>query len=370
MRRAARAAGLVYCTDAGPGILRSGRPGAFRYRFRGGPVKDSRVLARIRELAIPPAWTGVWINPRARGHLQACGRDLRGRKQHIYHPEWRAARDLAKYDNVSAFAAALPRLRRAVRASLRRARLDRERVTAIVVRLLETSLIRVGNEEYARANNSYGLTTLRESHARVRGRRVRFSFLGKGGQRHRVEIANPNLARVVRSLQDLPGQELFCYLDEEGRVHRLKSDDVNTYLREHMGGPFTAKDFRTWAGTVIAALALAQQSRPQTRAETKHALTAAVRVVSGRLRNTPTIARKCYIHPIVFQAFTDGKLPPLPSPDDWPPAAPPARLSGEERAILRLLRSRLRRPAAGSGAPNTRSRLRRSLSAAGRRGGR
>lgn len=339
-RRAARAAGLVYCCDEGRGLERRGRIGAFHYIGPSGRrIHDRVTIRRIRRLVIPPAWTQVWINPHPRGHLQASGRDGRGRKQYLYHPDWRTVRDAAKFDQVVAFANALPELRRAVRSSLRRPRLDLERVTAVVVRLLETSLIRVGNEEYARTNNSYGLTTLRARHARISRGRIRFTFRGKSGLRHEIEVRSPNLARIVRRLQELPGQELFCYRDAGGNLRRVRSDDVNAYLRERTGAEFTAKDFRTWAGTVLAAMTLAQLPTPATRTENRRSLAAAVKTVAARLGNTPAIARKSYIHPAVLEGFTTGRLPRLPSPETWPPPRPPRGLAPAERAVLRLLRT-------------------------------
>jgi DNA topoisomerase-1 len=328
----------VYTGDDKAGYGRRGQPGHFHYvDRRGRRIRDAAILCRIRHLAIPPAWTDVWINPRPRGHLQASGHDSRGRKQYLYHPAWRAVRDAAKFEHVQRFARVLPQLRRAVGTSLRRPRLDRERVTAVIVRLLETSLIRVGNAEYARANHSYGLTTLRTRHATVRGSRIRFAFRGKSGLRHRIEMASPNLARVVRRLQELPGQELFCYLDAEGKSRRLRSEDVNAYLRAHTGASFTAKDFRTWAGTMLAAMTLAQLPTPASKREANRAQAAAVRAVAARLGNTPAIARRSYIHPMVFEAYAAGRLSSLPPPDTWPPTAPRIRLTPEERTVLRVL---------------------------------
>lgn len=338
-RRAARAAGLIYGSDDGPGYSRRGRPGAFHFLDRRGRrIRDVRTVARLKRLAVPPAWTDVWLNPHPRGHLQASGRDSRGRKQYLYHPDWRATRDSAKFDHLVAFAEALPRLRRAVRASLKRPTLDRERVTAVVVRLLETSLIRIGNDEYARVNRSYGLTTFRMCHAKVRGHLIRFAFRGKSGQRHRIEVPNHDLAAVVRQLQELPGQELFCYVDEDGSCRRLRSDDVNAYLREHSGADFTAKDFRTWAGTVLAALTLAQSPPPTSKAEFKRVYAAAVKSVAERLGNTPAVAKRSYIHPSVAKLFADGALPQLPPPDTWPSPVLRVRLGAAELAVLALLK--------------------------------
>lgn len=344
--RAARSARLVYADDDRPGYRRTGRSGAFRYTdTRGRRLRRAPILRRIRNLVIPPAWTDVWINPQARGHLQASGRDARGRKQYLYHADWREARDAAKFAQLIDFARALPRLRRAVRAGLRRPRFDRERVTAIVVRLLETSLIRIGNTEYARTNHSYGLTTLRTRHTRVRSGGIQFTFRGKSGLHHCVEVASPHLARAVRRLQNLPGQELFCYRDADGHYRPLRSDDVNAYLQQHMGADFSAKDFRTWAGTVLATLTLAQHDAPESRTENKRTIAAAVRTVAARLGNTPAIARRSYIHPTVFTAYAAGRLPALPPPESWPPSVPPARLASVERTVLRVLRARVPRSA-------------------------
>ncbi len=339
-RRAARAAGLLYSGDDSPGYGRRGRPGKFHFvDTRGRRIANPRTLGRVRSLVIPPAWTDVWINPRPRGHLQASGRDARGRKQYIYHADWRATRDSSKFDNLIPFARTLPALRRAVRASLRRPRLDRERVTAVLVRLLETSLIRIGNDEYARTNQSYGLTTLRMRHARVTRGRIRFAFRGKSGQQHRIDVPNPDLARIVRQLQDLPGQELFCYKDSEGKVRRLRSDDVNAYLQQHSGARFTAKDFRTWAGTVLAALTLAQFACPSTKTELKRVYSEAVRAVAARLGNTPAVARRSYIHPAILEMFAAGRLPPLPPPENWPAPVLRVQLAPEELAVLKLLKA-------------------------------
>jgi DNA topoisomerase I len=250
---AARAAGLRYVSDAMPGILRRRAGKAFSYRGPdGGLIKERAELVRIRRLAIPPAWTGVWICRYANGHLQATGRDARGRKQYRYHPEWRAVRDAAKFDRMLAFAKALPRLRARIAEDQARRGLPREKVLATVVRLLEVTLIRVGNQEYARDNGSYGLTTLRDRHVDFEGVRLIFEYRGKGGKQHRISLRDRRLARIVRSCQELPGQHLFQYVDEDGQRQPVDSADVNAYLQEITGEPFTAKDFRTWAGTVLA----------------------------------------------------------------------------------------------------------------------
>ena len=251
----AKAAGLRYVSDARPGITRRRAGKAFAYRnAEGRTVRDPETLRRIRSLAIPPAWTEVWICPQESGHIQATGRDARGRKQYRYHPDWRTVRDEAKYSRMLAFGEKLPRIRRRVAADMRRRGMTREKVLATIVRLLETTLIRVGNDEYAQQNGSFGLTTLHNRHAKVRGGQIQFEFRGKSGKRHRIDLRDPHLARLVRRCQELPGQDLFGYVAEDGAVRDVTSDDVNAYLREIAGEEFSAKDFRTWAGTVLASL--------------------------------------------------------------------------------------------------------------------
>ncbi len=305
----AREAGLRYVSDDRPGIRRLRAGKHFRYVGPDGkPVRDEETLARIRSLAIPPAWTDVWVCPLARGHLQATGRDARGRKQYRYHPRWRATRDETKYDRMAAFGRALPAVRARVDADLARPGLPREKVLATVARLLETTLIRVGNEEYAKQNGSYGLTTLEDRHVRVAGETVHFAFRGKSGIRHRIDVRDRRLARVVRRCQDLPGHELFQYVDEEGQRRAIDSADVNAYLREISGQEFTAKDFRTWAGTVLAARALREFAAFDSQAQAKKNIVAAVESVAERLGNTTAVCRKCYVHPAVFDAYLDGTL--------------------------------------------------------------
>jgi DNA topoisomerase-1 len=315
--QSAREAGLRYVTDATPGIARRRHGSGFRYRAPDGrAVREHATLARIRSLAIPPAWREVWICPRADGHVQATGRDARGRKQYRYHARWREVRDESKYDRVGPFARALPRLRRRVRADLARTGLPREKVLATVVRLLETTFMRVGNEAYARENDSYGLTTLREKQVRVRGSRLLFQFRGKSGVEHRIEVSDPLLADIVRRMQDLPGEELFCYLDEAGESRVVESADVNAYLREAAGESFTSKDFRTWAGTLLAARALRAFGRPASAAEAKRNLVQAVEAVARQLGNTKAVCRKCYIHPAVLAGYEDGTLASLATRSD------------------------------------------------------
>jgi DNA topoisomerase-1 len=297
----------------------------------------------IRSLAIPPAWTDVWICTSPKGHLQATGRDARGRKQYRYHPDWRSARDDVKFDRIVAFGRALPRIRRRVDADLRRPGLRRERVLAAVVRLLEQTLIRIGNEEYARDNRSFGLTTLRDRHARVGSKRIRFRFRSKGGRVSELELSDARLARIVSRCQDLPGQELFAYLDEEGEVRPVGSSDVNDYLREITGQEFTAKDFRTWAGTVLAAWALREFEQVDSHAQAKRNVVRAIERVAERLGNTPAVSRSSYVHPSVIDAYLDGnvvrearKTAERALSDELQDLAP------QEAAVLALLRQRLR----------------------------
>jgi DNA topoisomerase-1 len=329
-------------TDALPGIRRVVRNGSFVYTSPTGDVLEAGDdLARIRKLAIPPAWTDVWISPSARSHLQATGRDARGRKQHRYHAEWRATRDAAKFDRLGAFARALPGLRARVEADMRLRGLPREKVLATIVHLLETTLIRIGNDEYARQNGSYGLTTLRNTHVAVNGcGTLAFRFVGKGGKRHNVDVRSPGLARIVRRLRELPGQELFQYVDDDGIARSVGSADVNDYLRETMGGEFSAKDFRTWQATVLTAVALAEAGPAETDTETKRAVNDAVAATAARLGNTPAVCRKCYVHPAVIEAYGEGRTIAAPRAVD---VAPSAALSRVERSVLRLLERKRRR---------------------------
>jgi DNA topoisomerase-1 len=299
---------LLHVSDSGPGIRR--RTGKrFGYvDVEGRAIRDARILGRIKALAIPPAWTDVWICPSPRGHIQATGRDAKGRKQYRYHPRWREVRDETKYGRLRAFGQELPRLRRRVEEDLARPGLPREKVLASVVRLLETTLIRVGNEEYARHNESYGLTTLRDDHVEIVGSEVTFSFRGKSGKEHTVGVRDRKLAAIVKRCRDLPGQDLFQYRDADGRQHVVGSADVNVYLREVMGQEFTAKDFRTWAGTVFAAEELTRCEPAATEVDRRRNVAAAIQAVAERLGNTPAICRRCYVHPVVVESYLDGSL--------------------------------------------------------------
>jgi len=338
--RSARAAGLRHVTDDEPGIRRVPRGEGFVYVDpQGRRIKDRETLERIRKLAIPPAWTDVWICPRPNGHLQATGRDARGRKQYRYHPGWREVRDETKFGRMSAFGAALPKIRARVERDLAVRGLPREKVLATVVKLLETTLIRVGNREYARHNNSFGLTTLRDRHVDVAGARLRFEFRGKSGKEHSVEVADRRLARIVRQCRDLPGQKLFQYLDENGERQHVSSEDVNDYLRETTGEELSAKDFRTWGGTVLALSALLDVGPCASQKDANKAVVETLKQVADQLGNRPAICRKYYVHPVVIQAFLEGALPGAPDAGaaDSPDAADGTGLRRLETQVLALL---------------------------------
>ena len=343
--QAARAAGLRYVRDDRPGLRRVRRGKGFAYVDPAGKtVRDAATLARIRSLAIPPAWTDVWVCPHENGHLQATGRDAKGRKQHRYHPRWREVRDETKYDRMPAFGEALPRIRAQVEHDLSLPGLPREKVLAAVVRLLELTFIRVGNEEYARTNRSFGLTTMRDRHVAIDGARLSFRFRGKSGKQHSVQVADRRLARIVKRCRDIPGQELFQYLDDDGERRSVTSGDVNDYLRGITGQDFTAKDFRTWAGTVLCACALRELGPCETVTQTKHNIVEAIKSVAERLGNTPAICRKSYVHPTVLDVYQDESLRELLShivvEDD---EASSQGLRPEEAMLMALLRERVAR---------------------------
>jgi DNA topoisomerase-1 len=310
-------AGLTYVTDQDPGLRRKpARGSAFNYVDADGkPVSDEKTLDRIRALAIPPAWTDVWICPRANGHIQATGRDARGRKQYRYHARWQAERGAGKYDRLLAFGRALPRLRKRVEEDLARRGLPREKVLAAVIRVMEMTLIRVGNEEYAKTNKSFGLTTLRDRHAKVGTTGAVFEFKGKSGKVHQTRFNDRRLARVVKACQDLPGQRLFQYLDEDGQRRAVESADVNAYIREALGEDFSAKDFRTWAGTVAAARALTMPECADLSAAKRNVNTC-VKAVAGLLGNTAAVARSAYIHPAILDAYAEGNLDLKPGKEE------------------------------------------------------
>jgi DNA topoisomerase-1 len=306
---AAEQAGLVYVSDEEPGIRRRRAGKGFTFRNPdGSPVLDVATLQHIRSLAIPPAYTDVWICPDLDGHLQATGRDARGRKQYRYHPRWREVRDGTKFNRMIEFGRALPIIRDRVAHDMARRGLPREKVLATIVNLLENTLIRIGNTSYSRDNDSYGLTTLQDEHVEIGNGGLRFEFKGKSGKTWRLKLRDRRVARIVKSCQDLPGQHLFQYLDDDGERHGVTSQDVNDYLREITGRDFTAKDFRTWAGTVLAAMALQEFEAFDTKAAAKRNLKSAIDRVAARLGNTPTICRKCYVHPDVLDCYLEGHL--------------------------------------------------------------
>jgi DNA topoisomerase I len=307
--QSSRQAGLRYVTDARPGITRKRRGKNFQYFDpEGKRVTDEDTLRRIKSLAIPPAWTDVWICPLANGHLQATGRDARKRKQFRYHPRWREVRDETKYERMKLFGEALPKIRGRVDQDLALPGLPREKVLATIVRLLETTFIRVGNEEYARENHSYGLTTLRDKHVEIEGTKVHFHFKGKSGKVHSIDVQDKQLARIVKKCRDVPGYELFQYIDEQGEHRSVDASDVNEYLRSITDEPFTAKDFRTWAGTVLACSLLREFELCETQTQAKKNVVQAIASVAERLGNTPSVCRKCYVHPQVIESYMSGGM--------------------------------------------------------------
>jgi DNA topoisomerase I len=303
------AAGLIYVSDADAGISRLRGRNDFRYVLPSGrKVKDSAMIRRIRSLAIPPAWSDVWICPSSKGHIQATGRDTRGRKQYRYHPDWQQSRDETKFENILKFAKLLPKIRKSVRRHMRRKHLDREKVLATVVSLLETTLIRVGNSEYAKSNGSYGLTTLKDRHVSFSRAKTKFRFRGKTGKEWRVAVDDRRIARIVKDCQDLPGQHLFQYEAGDGEPRPISSSDVNAYLRDVTGESISAKDFRTWAGTLLAAVALSEFEAVDSEAAAKRNVRKAIEAVAMRLGNTATICRKCYVHPEILNCYLEGDL--------------------------------------------------------------
>jgi DNA topoisomerase I len=343
-RKAAKAAGLEYLMDNEPGITRSCTdPKSCSYLTpAGNAVSDEETLKRIKRLAIPPAWTDVWISPIANGHLQATGRDAKGRKQYRYHHDWRSTRDETKYGRMMAFGKALPKIRQQVEADLALPGLPRRKVLATVVRLLETTFIRVGNEEYARTNNSFGLTTMQDQHVAVKGCVVNFKFVGKRSIYHEISLEDCRLAQIVKECRDVPGAELFQYIDENGKSQTIKSGDVNAYLREISGKDFTAKDFRTWGGTVLAAMALQEMQNVEKKSQVKKNVKQAIETVSQRLGNTPAICKKCYIHPAIIDSYLDGTLlNALRRRINKAADKDMSSLRPEEAKVLTLLRRRL-----------------------------
>ncbi|MBG7618778.1 DNA topoisomerase IB [Herbaspirillum sp. AP02] len=355
----ARANQLRYVNDEMPGIRRSRHGKGFAYHdARGELIRDAQELVRLKSLAIPPAWEEVWISPHHNGHIQATGRDARGRKQYRYHARWRLVRDDAKYLRMISFARALPTIRKVVEQDLQRPGLHRQKVLAAVVHLLQSTFMRVGNDEYARQNKSFGLTTLQHRHVRVDGSDVLFHFRGKSGVQHDIKLHDPYVARIIRKMRELPGQELFQYVDDEGQRHCIDSGDVNAYLREAAGEDFSAKDFRTWAGTVLATLALQAFEQVDSQAQAKQNVVRAIENVARRLGNTPSICRKCYVHPAVIESYLDGSFAErLEKRVQAELVQELHALSPEEAAVLALLQQRLheadappaRRPARKNG---------------------
>jgi DNA topoisomerase-1 len=350
---AARAAGLRYVSDDKPGISRVKKGDGFVYLDKDGkPVEDETTLARIKALVIPPAWTDVWICPSANGHLQATGRDAKHRKQYRYHAKWRSVRDEVKYERMLNFGQALPAIRAAVDKALKLPGLPREKVLATIVRLLEVTMMRIGNEEYARTNKSFGLTTLRSRHVKVDGKEIDFNFRGKSGVFHTIHLEDRRLAKIIAKTRELPGQDLFQYIDEDGEPHTVDSGDVNEYLQQITGEEYTAKDFRTWSGTVLAALALHEFEKFDSETQAKKNIVRAIESVAERLGNTPTICRKCYVHPAVIDAYLEGTvLQALQTETTRQLVDDLHSLSPEEAAVLTLLRQRLQTAAVADSKP-------------------
>lgn len=338
---AAKAAGLRYVSDEKPGICRkrSGK-GFSYYDAQGNRIQTTAERNRIESLGIPPAWQEVWICPTTNGHLLATGRDAKGRKQYLYHPDWNKCRNEAKFGRMIPFGLALPKIREQAEADLRRQKLNREKVLAIVVRLLEETFIRIGNDEYAKKNSSFGLTTLRDNHVEIAGSTVKFQFRGKHGIDHEIEVSDRRLARLIKQCRDIPGYDLFQYYDEAGQRQTIGSGDVNDYLREISGESFSAKDFRTWAGTVQTALALREAGPFSSKTEANRNIVQAVKAVAKQLGNRPATCRKYYVHPIILECYEEELLLPALEPDG--PTAEPLRegLSFEENAVLNLLQQR------------------------------
>jgi DNA topoisomerase-1 len=346
--KSADEAGLIYVARDQPGIARRRIGKGFQYfSQRGKRVKDPAVIRRIEALVIPPAWTDVWICAFARGHIQAVGKDARGRIQYRYHTKWRQVRDESKYARMLAFGKALPKIRSRVRRHLRLPGLPKEKVLATIVKLLETTLIRIGNDEYAKSNKSFGLTTIHNKHVAVNGSKVRFEFKGKSGVQHVIDIQDKRLAKVIRSCQELPEQELFEYIDPDGSRHDITSSDVNAYLQEITGEDFTAKDFRTWAGTMLAAMALQEFQAFDSEAQAKRNVLAAIESVAKKLGNTKAVCRKCYIHPAVIDVYLQGDLAKsLKQRIEKTMRRSLQNLRPEEAAVMALLQERLKRDAA------------------------
>jgi len=344
---AAEEAGLRYVSEDQSGYSRKVKGDDFEYfDTEGKLVRDEQRLLRVARLAIPPAWTDVWICPSANGHIQATGRDARGRKQYRYHDRWREVRDENKYDRILMFAETLPKIRKRVGKDLGLPGLPRNKILATVVQLLERTFIRVGNQEYARENKSFGLTTMQDRHVDVKGSKLRFCFRGKSGRMHDVDVSDRRIAKTILKLQDLPGQDLFQYVDEGGEVCDLNSQDVNEYLREITGKDFTAKDFRTWAGTVLGGIALNAIGAFETKTQAKANIKDAISAVAKILGNTPAICRKCYVHPAVLETYLDGNsIEGLKQKTEEALEKEDVDLRADEAAILKFLQARLAKKA-------------------------
>lgn len=337
---AAARAELAYVSDTGPGIRRRRAGKGFAYfQPGGGKLQDANARARIRALAIPPAWTDVWISPDPDGHMQATGRDQKGRKQYRYHPGWTACRDEAKFSSLVAFASVLPKIRDRIDHDLRRPGVPRERVLASVVWLLDRTLIRIGNDVYTRQNESFGLTTLRHRHVRIEGQQIRFSFVGKSGQEWKLKLSDRRIARIVGTIEELPGQHLFQYIDGDGERRPVHSHDVNAYLRETAGPQFTSKHFRTWAATTGAAVRFAELEPPQTKRDLARVTNQVVDQVAGRLHNTRAVCRRCYIHPLVVERWEQGVIGEELAQIRRRNRKPLQGLDEDESAVLRWLRT-------------------------------
>jgi DNA topoisomerase I len=345
---AAEGAGLRYVSDDRAGYTRKAKGDDFEwFDMEGKGIRDEQRVLRIERLAIPPAWTEVWVSPSANGHIQATGRDARGRKQYIYHERWREVRDENKYDRIVGFGKALPKIRKRVAQDLKLPGLPREKVLATVVQLLERTFIRIGNEEYARENKSFGLTTMKDRHVEVKGSKLRFRFRGKSGREHEVDVTDRHIAKIISKLQDLPGQDLFQYVDDDSEVGDISSQDVNEYLREITGEDFSAKDFRTWAGTVLTAIALNAQEKFENAKQAKANIRNAIAAVAKILGNTPAICRKCYVHPAVLESYLDEKsIDGLKQMTEETLEREDVGLRSSEKAVLKFLESRLTKKAA------------------------
>jgi DNA topoisomerase-1 len=345
---AAEEAGLRYVSDDRPGYTRKSKGDDFDWLDTDGKsIRDEQRLLRLKRLAIPPAWTDVWICPAPNGHIQATGRDARGRKQYLYHERWREVRDENKYDRIISFGKALPKIRRRVAKDLKLPALPRNKVLATVVQLLESTFIRIGNEEYARENKSFGLTTMKDRHVEVKGAKLRFRFRGKSGREHEIDVTDRRTAKIITKLQDLPGQDLFQYVDEEGEIRDVSSQDVNEYLRAITGEDFSAKDFRTWAGTFLTAIALKAQEKFENQTQAKANIKTAISAVAKILGNTPAICRKCYVHPAVLENYLDQKsIDGLKQTTEDALEKEDVDLRSSETAVLKFLESRLTKRAA------------------------